>query len=153
MARTLPLMLSYYHLQAPFVNESYTQSSCRKTCGILLSCQESKTKTRALCLLCANTLHAKCQSLTTFIVTSRSLRTQHSSLLVKIFYPRNKIEFICSKECTGTPDPTPHSSALNCPNSSSDSGARSTTNRRISLKTLTFYKSSSMIPSLLTTKL
>ena len=112
MARTLPLMLSYYHLQAPFVNESYTQSSCRKTCGILLSCQESKTKTIALCLLCANTLHAKCQSLTTFIVTSHSLRTQHSSLLVKIFYPRNKIEFICSKECTGTPDPTPHSSAI-----------------------------------------
>ena len=112
MARTLPLMLSYYHLQAPFVNESYTQSSCRKTCGILLSCQESKTKTIALCLLCANTLHAKCQSLTTFIVTSHSLRTQHSSLLVKIFYPRNKIEFICSKECTGTPDPTPHSSAF-----------------------------------------
>ena len=152
MARTLPLMLSYYHLQAPFVNESYTQSSCRKTCGILLSCQESKTKTRALCLLCANTLHAKCQSLTTFIVTSRSLRTQHSSLLVKIFYPRNKIEFICSKECTGIPDPT-RSYPSNCPNSSSDSGARSTTNRRISLKTLTFYKSSSMIPSLLTTKL
>ena len=60
------------------------------------------------------------------------------------------------KNALGYPIP-PHiavrSYPSNCPNSSSDSGARSSTNRRISLKTLTFYKSSSMIPSLLTTKL
>ena len=152
MARTLPLMLSYYHLQAPFVNESYTQSSCRKTCGILLSCQESKTKTRALCLLCANTLHAKCHLL------SRPAPCEHStrpcSLRSSIL--ETKSNSFAVKNALGYPIP-PHiavrSYPSNCPNSSSDSGARSTTNRRISLKTLTFYKSSSMIPSLLTTKL
>lgn len=152
MARTLPLMLSYYHLQAPFVNESYTQSSCRKTCGILLSCQESKTKTRALCLLCANTLHAKCQSLTTFIVTSRSREHSTRPCSLRSSILETKSNSFAVKNALGYPIP-PHiavrSYPSNCPNSSSDSGARSTTNRRISLKTLTFYKSSSMIPSLL----
>ena len=156
MARTLPLMLSYYHLQAPFVNESYTQSSCRKTCGILLSCQESKQK-RERSVFFVQIHYMQSVNLLLHLL-SRPTPCEHStrpcSLRSSIL--ETKSNSFAVKNALGHPIP-PHiavrSYPSNCPNSSSDSGARSTTNRRISLKTLTFYKSSSMIPSLLTTKL
>ena len=76
-------MISSYHLQALFVNESYTQTSCRKTCGILLSCRKGQRKTIVSSLLCANAPLSNCQPLNTFLASGFRL-SREVSLFYKI---------------------------------------------------------------------
>ncbi len=93
MARTLPLMLSYYHLQAPFVNESYTKFLQENFAESFYLARKAKQK-RERSVFFVQIHYMQSVNLLLHLLSRPSLRTQHSSLLVKIFYPRNKIEFI-----------------------------------------------------------